>query len=224
MTKQSDTLKKPAETVVGIDVGGAAKGFHAVALRGNTFVQTTDSDPAVIVAWCLHHSAAVVAVDAPCKWSRAGSSRLAERELGKQGIHCFATPTRERAEKNVKGFYDWVFNGEWLYGLLIKHYPLFNGERWKAPTCIETFPYAIVCALAGRVVPARPKVKKRRAALQNRGYDDGGLPNIDFVDAALCAVAAYEFRKDKYQPYGDSEEGFIIAPRQCIKNQWKKER
>lgn len=83
------------QIVVGIDVGGEAKGFHAVALRGNDFIdRTASTNPAVIVGWCLHHRAAVVAVDAPCGWSqsRTGLSREAERILGKQGIYCFATP------------------------------------------------------------------------------------------------------------------------------------
>ena len=45
------------------------------------------------------------------------------------------------------------------------------------------------------------------------GYDHGNLPNIDFVDAALCAVAADEFRKGDYQPHGDRAEGFIVVPK-----------
>jgi len=208
-------MSKLIQTVVGIDVGGAVKGFHAVALQGDTFIdKTAATDRALVVDWCLEHKAIVVAVDAPCGWSQTGSSRLAERELELLGkkIYCFATPSRERAETHEKKFYDWVFNGERLYGLLVNDYPLFNGERREGPACIETFPHAIVCALAGQVVSARTKSKVRRATLRNRGCDDSKLPNIDFVDAALCAVAADEFRKDKYQPFGNSEEGIIVVP------------
>ena len=201
----------PIQTVVGIDVGGQRRGFHAVALSDGNFVdQTTDTDSAVIVDWCLEHKAIVVAVDAPCRWSQAGSSREAERILGKQGIYCFATPTRERALH--RDIYKWVFNGEKLYECLTVQYPLFDGQWTKEQMCIETFPHAIVCALAGQVVSARPKSKVRRTALTNSGYDDSGLPNIDFIDAALCAVAAAEFLKHNYQSYGNSEEGFIIVP------------
>lgn len=78
--------------------------------------------------------------------------------------------------------------------------------------CIETFPHTIVCALAGQVVSARPKAKVRRAALRNRGYDGSNLPNIYFVDAALCAVAAFEFHKNNYKPYGNRAEGYIVVP------------
>ena len=61
--------------VVGIDVGGERKGFHAVALQNGTFVATlAHSDPAVIVSWCRQLKAVVVAVDAPCGWSAGGAS------------------------------------------------------------------------------------------------------------------------------------------------------
>ena len=113
-----------------------------------------------------------------------------------------------------RDFYKWVFNGERLYRLLVAHYPLFNGQRTEGRTCIETFPHAVVCAMAGHVVSARPKATVRRQALRDRGYDVSGLPNIDFIDAALCAVAADEFRKGSYQLYGDQAEGFIVVPRE----------
>jgi len=204
------------ETVVGIDVGGERKGFHAVALLDGHFVDKKAApDPAVIVNWCVRHKAKVVAVDAPCRWSLKDSSRLSERELKIAGekIHCFATPTYKDARANKKGFYDWVFNGEKLYECLESHqYLRFNGQRTEKQICIETFPHAVVCAMAGQVVLAKPKARVRREALWNRGYDDSSLPNIDFVDAALCAIAADEFRKDNYQLYGDRDEGFVVVP------------
>ena len=93
-------MKGVTTTVIGIDVGGERKGFHAVALQNGTFVATlAHSDPAVIVSWCRQLKAVVVAVDAPCGWSAGGASRLAERSLaiGGNKISCFATPTRARA-------------------------------------------------------------------------------------------------------------------------------
>jgi predicted nuclease with RNAse H fold len=205
-------MGKPIQIVVGIDVGGAKKGFHAVALRGDVFVDKTSSiNPAVIFDWCIEHKAIVVAVDAPCGWSRDGwSSREAERILGKQGIYCFATPTRERALH--RDFYKWVFNGQNLYECLTDQYPLFDGQWTKKQTCIETFPQAIACALVGQMVSARHKSKVRRDVLRNRGYDNIQLPNIDFVDAALCAIAADKFHKANFQKFGNREEGFIVVP------------
>ncbi len=105
-----------------------------------------------------------------------------------------------------------MFNGERLYNQLFKHYPLFNGARRAGPACFETFPHAVVCALAGRVVAAHPKRESRRAALRQRGYDVGSLTNVDFVDAALCAVTAAAFARGSYRLFGERNEGFIVVP------------
>ncbi len=203
-------------TVVGIDVGGLRKGFHAVALRGGSFVDAeTFITPADVADWCINHAARFVAIDAPCAWSTSGSSRLSERQLniGGRTIQCFKTPTRERALKNSSGFYGWVFNGEQLYRELLKRYPLFDGQRGDAHAVFETFPHAVVCALAGKVVTAKPKAKTRRKALCDQGYDDSVLPNIDFVDAGLCALTAKAFLDDRWQCFGSKQEGFIVVPR-----------
>ncbi len=164
--------------------------------------------------WCLEWKAKIVAVDAPCGWRQSSSSRQAERDLkwGKEKIHCFATPTRALAQANKKGFYDWVFNGEKFYQRLAAYYPLFDGKRRKGPICFETFPHAIVCALAGKVVAAKPKASNRRKVLRARGYDASPLPNIDFIDDALCAVAAEAFRQGRTKPFGGQGEGFIVVP------------
>ncbi len=200
-------------TVVGIDVGGERKGFHAVALQNGTFVATlAHSDPAVIVSWCRQLKAVVVAVDAPCGWSAGGASRLAERSLaiGDKQITCFATPTRARATRS--NFYKWVFNGARLYQQLAQHYRLFDGARRSSLMCFETFPHAVVCALAGRVVAARPKRETRRNALRQRRYDVGSLTNVDFVDAGLCAITADAFVRGRVQLFGNKVEGFIVVP------------
>ena len=154
-------------TVVGIDVGGPRKGFHAVALRDGVFGKATSTNPAEIVDWCLEQRARIVAVDAPCGWGQSGRSRQAERDLklGDARIQCFMTPARSHALAHTKGFFDWVFNGENLYQLLAPHYPLFDGKRRKGQCCFETFPHGIVCALAGKIVAAKPKVANRRKVL-----------------------------------------------------------
>ena len=66
--------------------------------------------------------------------------------------------------------------------------------------------------MAGRVVPAKPKATVRRAVLRDRGYDISGLTNVDFIDAALCAVAADAFHNGNYRLYGNRSEGFIVVP------------
>ena len=105
-----------------------------------------------------------------------------------------------------------MFNGERLYNQLFKHYALFNGARRAGPACFETFPHAVVCALAGRVVAAHPKRETRRAALRKPGYEVSMLSNVDFVDAALCAVTAAAFARGSYRLFGEQNEGFIVVP------------
>ena len=99
---------------------------------------------------------------------------------------------------------------------MVAHYPLFDGQWSEGQMCIETFPHAVMCAMAGRVVSAKPKATVRREALRKRGYKVSSLPNVDFVDAALCAVAAYEFLNRNYQQYGNSGEGFIVVPASSV--------
>jgi len=199
-------------TVIGIDVGGPRKGFHAVVLREGEICGTkTACDPKAIVEWCLEQDASVVGVDAPCMWSVADKSRAVERELNQAHIHCFYTPTRERAQGNP--FYSWMLNGEKLFQSLLKHFSLYTGQRNAKRVCFETFPHAIVCALSGEIVPAHPKTSVRREVLRKRGLDISRLTNIDFVDAALCAVAAEAFRRGEFDRYGDQKEGFVVVPK-----------
>ena len=201
-----------AITVAGIDVGGERKGFHAVALRDGVFETTASTNAGEIVDWCRARGATIVAVDAPCAWSQSSMSRQAERDLrlGGRKIHCFATPTRARADG--KRFYGWVFNGEKLYQRLTDHFRLFDGDRRDGSICFETFPHAVICALAGSVVATTPKVSTRRAALRDLGYDDRVLANIDFVDAGLCAVAADKFGQGCTRLFGERADGFIVVP------------
>jgi hypothetical protein len=83
----------PPITVVGIDVGGVRKGFHAVALRDGVYAgQLATVDVQELAHWCRSVvGASVIAIDAPCRWSSDGRARPCERELMRQGIFCFAT-------------------------------------------------------------------------------------------------------------------------------------
>ena len=81
----------PPITVVGIDVGGVRKGFHAVALRDGVYAgQLATGDVQELAHWCRSVvGASVIAIDAPCRWSSDGRARPCERELMRQGIFCF---------------------------------------------------------------------------------------------------------------------------------------
>jgi len=201
--------------VAGVDVGGRAKGFHAVALKGGSYLdQFTSHRPSEIGAWCRRIDAQIVGVDAPCHWSLDGRARRAERELMAQRIWCFSTPRRETADAHSKDHFRWVLNGADLFQLLQSDYQLFDGRRWKPDerVCFETFPHAVACALANRVVSAKEKRRVRRAQLAILGIDLSRLTNIDLVDATLCAVTAQYLAQGNFQIYGDAATGFILTP------------
>jgi predicted nuclease with RNAse H fold len=200
-------------TTIGIDVGGIKKGFHAVANRtGKYLAQFHSSNADEIAAWVLDHQPSVIAIDAPSMFSLQGNSRQAERDLVKNGMRCFYTPTRELAAKSR--FYDWVFNGERLYQAL--GLPIFSGEQNDAPCMIETFPHGIQISLWGndhQYCPEGGKLSVRKNTLVEKShYDTSQLSCIDFVDAALCAVTADYFFNRQFTSYGCITDGFILMP------------
>jgi predicted nuclease with RNAse H fold len=200
-----------SDVFVGVDVGGTRKGFHAVALQGHEMHAQLHSLAASEVAdWCNEHQAFGVAIDAPCRWSQTGRARAAEQELARLGISAFATPSRALAES--KTFYSWMLNGAQLYGLVERSFPLFSGREPRSRFCVETFPQAVACALAGKVLPAKQKSTNRPAVLLAEGIDTSSLKSGDFVDAALCAVAAQYVAKGAYKAYGEERDGFIVVP------------
>ena len=205
-------MKQSSKTVIGIDVGGSGKGFHAVALRKGQFEPQHFTKAEDMSLWSKDRKAQIIAIDAPCAWASSGGSRLAERSLtiGGKTIQCFKTPTRISAEG--RNFYRWVFNGEKLYQSLLPHYHLFDGSKRKGKIVLETFPHAVACALEGCVLQTRRKASARRRILQQQGYDDAPLTNIDFVDAAMCALTAERFLLGSTISFGDQTEGFIVLP------------
>jgi predicted nuclease with RNAse H fold len=201
-----------SEVVVGIDVGGPRKGFHAVALRGMTFLAKTKSpDVALIARWCCDLKTTVVAVDAPCRWRPDGGPvRLAESEMAARRIACYYAPTELKAQSHL--FYTWMLAGIALYKALLPGYPLYLGSPVDGCVVIETFPHAVSCALAGDLVSAKLKGTIRRQLLGNIGIAPTYFSNIDEVDAALCAVAARSFARNTFKTFGDRVGGFIVVP------------
>jgi len=200
------------ETVVGIDVGGTKKGLHAVSLCDGRIGEIFHStDPLAVAAWCRSLGATVIAIDSPCRWGTT-ASRLAERTLKTNGkkLSCFSTPSRKRAEGVP--FYAWVFNGERLYEALSETHPLFDPAQNILPATIETFPMGVYCALRGRVERIVDKRLERLEILRSLGIEDDRLTSQDFIDAALCALAAGAVVKNEYEAFGDAAEGFIVLP------------
>ena len=199
-------------TVVGVDVGGTQKGFHAVALRHNQIVAKLTTCSALDVATlCREQGVAAVGIDAPCQWSLTGRARPCERELAGLGMSVFSTPSQEVGQ--VHPFYRWMVNGAELFQLLVPDYRLYDGRSAPLdPLCFETFPQAIACSLAGRNLSAKNKRADRRRLLVQAGISSEALPTIDDIDAALCALSAQHVLAGRFKAYGDAAEGFILLP------------
>ena len=201
--------------VVGVDVGGAKKGFHAVALTDGRYAdQIASTDAKEIATWCRELDAQFIGIDAPCAWSTDGRARPVERELMKEKIWCFSSPTRTAALAHPKDNFGWMLNGESLFLELKRTHALFNGRPVESTkrVCFETFPQAVACALASQIVSAKRKRSVRRGLLEQANIDIKDLTNIDKVDAALCALTANYFAQDQFKSYGNSETGFIVVP------------
>ena len=210
-----------ASTVVGIDVGGARKGFHAVALCEGTVVERlATTDEVALAAWCREVGAELVAVDAPCSWRSGAEARAAERELMGDGISCFVSPTREQALASSSGFYGWMLCGEALYRELARHgYALAEAadELRSQRRCFETFPHAITVqlhrALGLEPAVASRKRPERRALLERLGVHCRSLSSIDWLDAALCALAAQLLQSGvECRVYGEAASGLLLVP------------
>jgi predicted nuclease with RNAse H fold len=201
--------------VVGIDVGGRRKGFHAVALGdADDLVQFQSRDTKAVVSWCRDVDASVVAVDAPCRWSKTGRARPAERDLMKNRIWCFSTPTLRAAQTHPNNHFGWMLRGAELFEELEKYYELFrgNGSSKLMSICFETYPQAIACALAGEVISTKRKATVRKSLLAREGVRTNGLANVDSVDAALCALTALRFLHNRTKAYGEPDTGLIVVP------------
>ncbi len=205
-------MRASSQIVIGVDVGGPKKGFHAVALRGAHFLSSLATrEPIEVAAWCRRLGASAVGIDGPCSWSRTGRARRCERELAEKGIFTFATPGRSKGERHP--FYRWMRRGMELYSRLQPHYTLFDGKPSPSgPICFETFPHAVACVLAGRLLSAGQKRRDRLHVLRAAGLPVDVLSNIDMVDAALCALTARYVLAGRFASYGDVKEGFIVVP------------
>ena len=207
---------KRKHCVVGIDVGGRRKGFHAVALDGRTFLarrQTSSVED--LVRWCRDEvGACIVAIDAPCRWSTGGRVRPAERELLAHGIRCFLTPSRRVALHHPANYYEWMLRGADLFRALEKTHPLCREvPTGHTPCCFETFPHAITWHLRAGNAAAAEKKTQRLALLRQYGGYAPCLVNIDWIDAALCAVVAATAAYGRpLKLYGEERTGYILVP------------
>ena len=189
---------------------GVALDEHGAYLDGYRSQSTVE-----IASWCHTLAPRLIGIDAPCAFSMDGRARAAERQLIEVGIFCFASPTQENALNHPKRYYDWMLNGMEVYRSLETHYPLFQQEiiDTGAHGCFETFPHAIACGLTGRILSARDKRRDRSKLLLGAGIDLGRNTGIDWVDAALCALAAHHVSHGRdVKAFGNKESGWIRVP------------
>jgi uracil-DNA glycosylase/predicted nuclease with RNAse H fold len=223
--KPSTIGEAKSKVFIGIDVGG--NHFHVVALRPEVgFVHAERFEkPCEVLQFLIRiggpDAVAVVAVDSPCKWALGGRNRReAERSLGLERIQSFSTPEAEVARENA--FYGWVRNGMSLYEVLRSSgWPLFLGEKPTDSVCIETFPHAVTCYIAGEVLK-KSQIIRTLFLCAATGFPPREMLNLkdkDFVDAALCSIAAIAFHRGEHHvtesgcPHGNADEGYIVVPR-----------
>jgi predicted nuclease with RNAse H fold len=209
-------LPRAKRIVVGIDVGGARKGFHAVALVDGTYLDRKQT-PSVreLTHWVSEEiGAQIVAIDSPCRWRSGKSGRTAELELLEKGIRCFLTPNRGEAVRNTTGFYHWMLRGAELFRAFEKTHPLCRAGKPTGRKCtFETFPHAITWHLRGGKADATHKRPQRLALLRRHGVSVAALTNMDWIDAAVCALAAEMFAAGHVMRfYGDRRTGHIVVP------------
>lgn len=209
-------LRRAKRRVVGVDVGGARKGFHAVALAEGVYRDRLQTRSARELARWIRHDigAQAVAIDAPCRWRSGKTGRAAELQLMKQGIRCFLTPTRREAVENATGYYDWMLCGEALFRALESTHPLCRaGMSVARGYSFETFPHAITWHLRGGNADASLKRPQRLALLRAHGVRVADLTNMDWIDAALCALAADYLASGKHMVIrGNARTGYIVVP------------
>lgn len=203
---------EPGSIVVGVNVGGPKKGFHAVAIQDGQYREKLSTLLAKeVAAWCRSIKASVVGIDVPCRWSLTGLVRPSERALAAEGLHTFSTPSQVNGVAHP--FYPWMVQGANLYRCLDPDYRLFEGQRSVSDqVCFETFPHAVACALAGKILSAKQKCADRSRLLHEAGVSAEALANIDWIDAALCALVAHHLVMGTFKTYGDVAEGFIVVP------------
>jgi hypothetical protein len=197
-----------------VDVAEMKKGLDLVALDSDRQVLASHGHLTVeqVVGLVLDELVPdIVCIDSPSGWSRSGRSRQGERELARLRISAFATGT----DPGDHRFYRWMRVGFAVFDGLAERYPLFRGGD-PSGRAAEVFPNASAQFLAGRARTKRePKLEFRRQVLRALGVDDGPLPGIDRVDAALAALTGLLALEGRWTCVGDPAEGMILLPLQA---------
>jgi predicted nuclease with RNAse H fold len=156
------------------------------------------------------YAPAIVAIDSPPKWARAGKSRHTENELARLNIHAFRTPSEAHSQGNQFG---WMRAGMEVFTLLdTLGYPLGTGRPYQR-RAIEVFPHATAVVLAGCLPPRGERKRQwRERVLKMQSVRTEELTTVDRLDAALAALTGLLVLKGHESHFGDPAEGVIVIP------------
>jgi len=194
---------------VGIDVGLLdGKGLDLVALDASRRILSRvrhlrSLDQLTGIVESLSHD--VVCIDSPSQWAEPGTRRPAERDLGRRGIHLYATPSEDYAGP----FHRWMQDGFSIYAALAPMYPRYTGGDVRG-TAAEYFPHASAVALSGRIGEFSDKVQFRRRLLAEKGVDESGLIGADQVDAALGALTGLMALEGRHSWVGEGTDAMLL--------------
>ncbi|WP_336852511.1 DUF429 domain-containing protein [Sinomonas albida] len=200
-------------TAIGIDVGLlSGKGLDLVALDASRqilsrvrHIRSLDQLRHVVEAL----EPEVVCVDSPSQWADPGTRRPAELDLGRRGIHLYATPSEDRAGP----FHRWMLDGFRVFAALAPAYPRYIGGDVRG-TAAEYFPHASAVALAGRIGDFADKVQSRRQLLAEHGVDESALSGGDQVDAALGALTGLLALEGQHSWVGEGTDAMLLPVRE----------
>ena len=214
LQRHAEPLRLPhrlGRVVLGIDVS-ASHGLDVVVLDTDLRPTRIANLPVdALERFISEHAPAVVAIDSPPSWARAGRSRLAERRLARLGVSAYAVP----ADGFQTPFHDWMRVGfEAFLAAGRAGYRRYTDGPANG-TALEVFPYGSAVAVAGyrpKLASARDRAEWRRAVLAQAGVDTALLHTTDHVDAALAALTALRSLDGERVAIGDPEEGVIVLP------------
>jgi len=198
--------------VIGIDAGGARKGFHAVALRaGATAGQLATTDVQELAHWCRAViGARLIAIDAPCRWSADGRAPACERALNAAGhplLRLAQPPGRPQPPQQLLR----------LDAAGRSALPAAGDQPSAAGRPAAGGSTAQRSGLLRNLSPchrlAAHKRSQRTELLRQAGIDTTPLTSIDVIDAALCALAAQHLASGlPCQAWGEAGSGLIVVP------------
>jgi predicted nuclease with RNAse H fold len=196
---------------LGIDVG-VGKGLDLVLMDERRVPSVVLSragleDVRHIIA---EYAPAIVGVDSPPKWARAGKSRHTENELARINIHAFRTPSKAHAEGKQFG---WMRAGMEVFRLLDGlGYPLATTRPFRQ-RAIEVFPHATAVVLAGCLPPRGERKRQwRERVLRMQSVRTDDLTTVDRLDAGLAALTGLLVLDGHESHLGDPSEGVIVIP------------